>query len=273
MKLHRRNIKIDIPYSAGMQQLLKIYEGLAKSFWEEHFMKAKNFTTAALIGIMLLTACNGNNGNAGTIKKPNNPPSSGLINNSTPNNSNGSGNSVSVDSMSEPKPTANSDEYKYKFDSELAGMVIVEYEGEAREVIIPDTLEGFPVVKIDHGAFAGLDVASITIPNSVVKMGDHVFDYCTGLESVTIGSGLTKISVSTFVNCMNLTSITIPSSVTKIGDYAFDNCSSLTDITIPDSVTEIGYDAFVHCESINATYKGTSYNYQHIEDLYKAING
>ncbi|MDE7400195.1 MAG: leucine-rich repeat domain-containing protein [Oscillospiraceae bacterium] len=218
-------------------------------------MKAKNFTTAALVGIMLLTACSGNNGNTGTTKKPNNSPSSGLINNSTPD-------------------SGFKSRFKYKFDSELNGMVITVYEGETRRVIIPDTLEGSPVVKLEDGAFAGLtDITSITIPNSVIKMGDHVFDYCTGLASVTIGSGLTEIGVSTFVNCMNLTSITIPSNVTKIGDYAFDNCSSLTNITIPDSVTEIGYDAFAHCESINATYKGTSYDYQHIEDLYKAING
>lgn len=242
-------------------------------------MKAKYFTAAALIGVMLLTACNGNSGNAGTTKKPNSPPSSGLINNSAPNSkstndSKGTGNSDSLDNTSELKPSANSDEYKYKFDSELAGMMIISYEGEAAEVIIPDTLEETPVVKLGDGAFAGcMDITSITIPNSVIKMGDHVFDYCTGLTSVAIGSGLTEIGVSTFVNCMNLTSVTIPSNVTKIGDYAFNNCSSLTNITIPNSVTEIGYDAFVHCESINATYKGTSYNYQHIEDLYKAING
>lgn len=241
-------------------------------------MKAKNFTAAALIGIMLLTACSEN---TGPTKKPNNSPSSGLINNgtsdgnkNTANDSDGSGNSVSLDNAPDSGSVENNSGFKYKFDSELNGMMITAFEGEITSVIIPDTLEGSPVVKLEDGAFAGLtDIKNITIPNSVIKMGDHVFDYCTGLTSVAIGSGLTEIGVSTFVNCMNLTSITIPSNITKIGDYAFNNCSSLANITIPDSVTEIGYDAFVHCESINATYKGTSYDYQHIEDLYKAING
>ncbi len=66
--------------------------------------------------------------------------------------------------------------------------------------------------------------------------------------------------------------MTIPDGVTEIGGDAFRGCKSLTSVTIPDSVTEIGDGAFYDCTSVKVTYKGETYDYDHIEDLYKAIN-
>lgn len=42
---------------------------------------------------------------------------------------------------------------------------------------------------------------------------------------------------------------------------------------IPNGVTEIGDYTFASCEFIKATYKGKTYTYENISDLYKAING
>lgn len=239
-------------------------------------MKTKNFMAATLLGLLLLTACNGN---TKTNEKSSNSQTSNITDNNSPDDNKStndgqsdSDNSIDLNDTIDSESAENSD-FKYEFDSELNGMVITEYVGTATEVTIPDTLDGKPVVMIDVGAFAGLDITGVVIPDSVITLDDRVFDYCTQLESVTIGNGLNEIGVCTFHNCMSLTSITIPDSVTKIGDYAFDYCSILTNITIPDSVSEIGYDAFVHCEKINVLYKGTSYDYEHIEDLYTAING
>lgn len=45
------------------------------------------------------------------------------------------------------------------------------------------------------------------------------------------------------------------------------------DVIIPNGVTEIGDYTFASCEFIKATYKGKTYTYENISDLYKAING
>ena len=136
-------------------------------------------------------------------------------------------------------------------------------------VTIPDS-----VTKIGNYAFSDCSsLTSITIPDSVIEIGNDAFSDCSSLTSITIPDSVTKIGKSAFSSCKSLTSITIPDSVTEIGNYAFSDCSSLTSVTIPNSVTEIGYGAFDWCEKIQATYKGKTYDYAHINDLYSAING
>lgn len=75
---------------------------------------------------------------------------------------------------------------------------------------------------------------------------------CSGLTSVTLGNSVTKIGDLAFFCCSNLASINIPESVTSIGDQAFYACYSLTSINIPSSLTNIGLDAFTICSGLTS---------------------
>ena len=93
----------------------------------------------------------------------------------------------------------------------------------------------------------------------VITSGEIVegFSGCTSLESVTIPDSIISIGNAAFVDCDSLTSITLPNSVTSIGNYAFQGCSSLENITISNSVKSIGAQAF-YCEKLkNVYYTGT----------------
>ncbi len=79
------------------------------------------------------------------------------------------------------------------------------------------------------------------------KLGDYVFNGCSGLTSLTLPSSVTKIGCYALSNCIGLTSLTLPSSVTEIGEGAFLNCRGLTNFTIPSGVTSIGHGAFFCC--------------------------
>ena len=149
---------------------------------------------------------------------------------------------------------------------------ITAYRGLSPIVVIPETIEGLPVVSLcatfsentalthivlpdsleeigDH-AFDGCSrLTTVTIPDSVTSIGSYAFADCSSLTSITIPDSVTSIG-SSFVGCRSLTSITIPDSVTSIGSYAFYGCSSLTSITIPESVTSIGGYAFYGCSSL-----------------------
>ncbi|MCM1299405.1 MAG: leucine-rich repeat domain-containing protein [Firmicutes bacterium] len=145
------------------------------------------------------------------------------------------------------------------------------------------------------------NLTSVTIPNSVTKIYSFAFAGCTNLTSVTIPDSVTEIGTEAFKDCENLTSVIIPYGVTAIKYAAFSNCKSLTSVTIPDSVTELGAEAFKDCESLTSLtlpdsvnrlvgyqdvyyywytfpkicvikYKGKSYSYDNIYDLYEAID-
>ena len=116
------------------------------------------------------------------------------------------------------------------------------------DLVIPATINGYPVRKIGERAFyqcSGL--TSITIPNSVTSIGGYAFYECWGLTSINIPNSVTSIGGNAFSGCSGLTAITIPNSVTSIGGNAFYLCSGLTSITIPNSVTSIGSGTFFCC--------------------------
>ena len=104
---------------------------------------------------------------------------------------------------------------------------------------------------IGEYAFRTHEFESITIPQSVVLIGDGAFDGCSNLTSITIPEGVTSIGNSAFRDCSNLTSVTIEGG-TSIDSYAFEYCSSLTSITIPEGVTSIGWYTFRDCSSLTS---------------------
>ena len=98
-------------------------------------------------------------------------------------------------------------------------------------------------------AFAGKNVQSVVMPDTVLDIGECAFSSCSNLEKVELSESLVKIGDSAFYRCKKLSKIALPNSLEKIGKECF--CSSgLTSIEIPESVKIIGEDAFRYCESL-----------------------
>lgn len=127
------------------------------------------------------------------------------------------------------------------------------------------------VTVIGYGAFElSVSLQSVTLPDSVIIVGDCAFASCTNLFEIKIPGNVTSIGYMAFSECYKLVDITIPDSVTNLGSYAFaycpaitnlvignglakipamafNSCSNLTSVTIPESVTSIAAYAFEYC--------------------------
>ncbi|HFU4203898.1 TPA: leucine-rich repeat protein [Streptococcus suis] len=133
-------------------------------------------------------------------------------------------------------------ESDFVWEATSGGVAIKDYLGRRKNVHIPATLGGKPVVAIGDLAFQYEYLSSVTIPDSVTSIGEYAF-YYNQLTSVTIPESVTSIGPSAF-SYNQLTSISISSSVTSIGGSAFAH-NQLTSVSIPNSVTSIENDAFV----------------------------
>ena len=138
-----------------------------------------------------------------------------------------------------------------KFNDDKTGYILMRIGYcDDKDIVIPPTYEGVPIIAIGNGAFRTEKITSVTIPDSVTSISPYAFYYCENLKSVTIGNGVTRIDNLAFAYCANLQNVTIGKNVSYIGYAAFGACDSLTSVTIPDSVTFIDDRAFSSCASL-----------------------
>ena len=70
-------------------------------------------------------------------------------------------------------------------------------------VELPDGIE------VIDGAFSGSGVKSISLPDSITRLGEYAFGDCSRLESIIIPDNVTEIGACAFSQCTSLESITI----------------------------------------------------------------
>ena len=141
--------------------------------------------------------------------------------------------------------------FNYVLDYARNGIMINGYDGTDDSVVIPEEIEGIPVVAIDSQAFGWRDMVSVVIPDSVTYIGNGAFVACSKLESVRLPAGLTYLEANVFADCLMLNDIELPDGLEIIGESVFAGCCSLTDIEIPDSVKHIELAAFYGCTSLS----------------------
>lgn len=167
-------------------------------------------------------------------------------------------------------------------------VTITKYTGTESTVILPSTINSWPVTKIGEDALKdNTTITSVTIPASVTEIGANAFAGCTNLTSVTYGGDWSNLTIQSgnpavedaakdaaneqlfdFEFILNNTAVvvnnykckgtaadvTIPSRykgkpVTAINNAAFPN-SAVTSVTIPDSITSIPDAAFANCSQL-----------------------
>ncbi len=86
------------------------------------------------------------------------------------------------------------------------------------KLVIPDGVE-----TISSYAFSGQQFSSVTIPESVKKIGSNAFQYCDKLDSINIPEGVEELGAAAFYCCSSLETVNISKTVTKM-TVPFEGC-------------------------------------------------
>ena len=106
------------------------------------------------------------------------------------------------------------------------------------------------ITHIGSNAFSGSKIVAVSLPASLVGIGERAFYKCAGLASVDLPYGLESIERMAFADCGALSLINIPATTRSIGDRAFEGCIALSRITVPSRLRSLGTDAFKNCRSL-----------------------
>lgn len=170
-------------------------------------------------------------------------------------------------------------EFPAVVEFEQAGVIITGYYGDLSQVMIPDTIGGFPVVAISadtfplailqNGQLTVMPVTDIFFPPTVRAfsfgkiqvIGEVPQPFPTNLpESLVVPHGVTHFTTLLQEQIFSATrSVMLPDTLKVIGDGTFANFTSLTSITIPDSVEKIGWGAFHNTRSLLSINMPDSY--------------
>ena len=121
------------------------------------------------------------------------------------------------------------------------------------DIVIPEQVEydgkTYTVTAIGTCAFdSNENITSVTIPNTVTKIGIQAFS-SSSLTEIEIPSSVVLIDEKAFYNS-SIESITIPNSVTTIGLGAISSCGNLKKAVIGNSLKTISTSMFLYCPQL-----------------------
>lgn len=118
------------------------------------------------------------------------------------------------------------------------------YRSEVSGITAPHSIVGDCTETIGEYAFSGTNLQTVDISSYTTEIEDYAFGGCTGLTSMTIPDTVEKVGAGLFSGCINLTGATLPSWIDYIPTYTFDN-TAVENYVVPNGIRLIGNGAFV----------------------------
>lgn len=192
-----------------------------------------------------------------------------------------------------------SDGYGLVCDGEFIALAR-NYRGESYDI-------AYGVKAIGESAFYGTSIKSVTIPNSVTKIGNAAFANCKQLEALELPERLEELGSEVCVDCINLKSVKLPrnSAISEdfagfVGCYSLESFSgentsadgrcfvvnkrlyafapaNLSEYAIPQGITSIADRSFAKCDrvlkvtipsSVVSLGSGAFYNCSSLSEIY-----
>ncbi len=128
---------------------------------------------------------------------------------------------------------------------------LLEYQGEAAEIDLPETLMGKPVTVIGEECFMRRkDITSVHLSPGIRQLGVCSFAHCSNLENVSGEAEVESIQKGAFLRCEKLKTVSMGNHIRVIGTSAFDGCMALESIGAQPELETIGDFAFSEVGSL-----------------------
>lgn len=240
-----------------------------------------------LVFALMLTACAGGGAASGSDPTETTPPETlpDLTDDRTPADTTSYLNRLyTAFAMAEPAPASDFD-----YTSDNVGVTVTGYKGGEVVLVIPETIDGLPVIAIGEGAFEGKgSLKALSIPDSVTVIGKGALKGCQAMTTlrtpvvtctaapyfgalfgaethetnasfvprslatliITDGQGMETVPDCCFYDCP-MEAIFLPRSVTALGAFSFYNCDKLRVLPLAETALEsVGERAMAGCANL-----------------------
>lgn len=157
----------------------------------------------------------------------------------------------------------------FEYDvNEITGTAkITKYNGNEKELVIPDTVEGYNVTAVDLLAFTRCgNVENIRIGKNMKSLGSVLSSF-SSLKTIVVSDENSEYSVKdnvlfnkdkTEIICYPTkksdTTYKMPDSVETIKMLSFSKCAFLEKVELSENLKTISMDSFVSCEKLNSIF-------------------
>lgn len=135
------------------------------------------------------------------------------------------------------------------------GIAIVDYHGDDVNLVIPEYIDGLPVISVsindtDNTCVHSENkkkIESVTLPSTLRVISNGAFNGMFSLKTVTMGDGVEEIGDKAFYGCTFLKNINLSKNIMRIGSYAFYRCTALESVVLPEGLITLEESAFRDC--------------------------
>ncbi len=133
------------------------------------------------------------------------------------------------------------------------GYRITHFNGRSQTPHVPAFVERVPVVELHRESFEAKGVNHVTIPHTVISIGDWCFAD-NSISKLDLPDSLRYVGLCAFKG-NRITNITIPQGLKKIDEEAFE-CNKLTQVRLPQMLEYVGKSAFSYNNLTNIAIPG-----------------
>lgn len=106
-------------------------------------------------------------------------------------------------------------------------------------------------ISLGNNVFSGCAIETITLPATIQKVGEGLFENCASLKKVVLPSNMIEIPQYLFYGCESLENVDISENIKQVGSYAFAYCKSISSLDFSGTSATLGERVFYGCENMS----------------------